>query len=75
MNVLLGEMLAASIAEDRVVRHAYSAALAADLADACDGSVDTGDESEYWGTSEDAEGLTQGWRVHLVRRTERRGSW
>ena len=33
------------------------------LFDACDGTVDTGNEAEYWGTDDNGDS----WRVHLVR--------
>lgn len=54
--------IARSISHNEIVTIDWTVQLAADLHDASDDSVDTGDTVEYWGEIEGEH-----WRVHLIR--------
>lgn len=66
-NVMVAVLMDRSISHTEIVHTPYSRALAADLAEACEDSVDTGAVVEYWGTWEDEDDVGHPWRIHLTR--------
>jgi hypothetical protein len=57
----MNKQIERSISHNEIVTVDYDISLAMDLAAECEGSVETTDRVEYWGTTDEGDE----WRVHL----------
>lgn len=61
------DLIAESIAHDCIAAASWSPELEAELTALADDSANNGEEVEFWGMSEQLDGVEYAWRVHLIR--------